>query len=443
MERISSRQNAIVKRFRDLARASRRCPSPPMPAAAAPSMILLDGEHLVQEALLCDIADRGRGVLGQQIDSVLSPAARIAREIEKRGGRVVIASDQVLAAHEPGAAPVGGRRDRPRPPGRRPRRHGDRDRAAAGARSGGPAGSGQRRRDRARRGGVRRLGRRGHRRARPIRSAGRRCAAPWAARSACRSPRAARCPTSWPRRRSAACASSPPSRAAARRCRSSISATHRHRPRRRRRGGAADDDGGGARDGDDSRCSRRSNRSTSRSRRRSSSTRRRDSASPARTTRAGSRPARGRPCLMDLFADDEPVRHADAGEDRSLRSARRADAAPHHRRHRRPGGAARSGTAAARRDRARPAAVDHPVGPARDRQDDARAGDRQRDAGALHRVQRGDVGDQGNPRGDGGSGAGAPPLRRPHDPVHRRDPPLQQGPAGRVPSRASSPATSS
>ena len=72
-------------------------------------------------------------------------------------------------------------------------------------------------------------------------------------------------------------------------------------------------------------------------------------------------------------------------------------------------------------------------GPPGHRQDDARAGDRQRDARAFHRVQRRDVGDQGDPRSDGGGGTGAPPLRRPDDPVHRRDPPLQQGAAGRLP----------
>ena len=58
----------------------------------------------------------------------------------------------------------------------------------------GPAGSGQRRRDRARR--RRRSARpaSSRSRARRIRSAGRRCAARWAARSGCRSPRAARSP---------------------------------------------------------------------------------------------------------------------------------------------------------------------------------------------------------------------------------------------------------
>ena len=46
------------------------------------------------------------------------------------------------------------------------------------------------------------------------------------------------------------------------------------------------------------------------------------------------------------------------------------------------------GQAAARGDRARPAAVDHPVGPARHRQDDARAHHRRHDQGAVRLVQR-------------------------------------------------------
>ena len=114
-------------------------------------------------------------------------------------------------------------------------------------------------------------------------------------------------------------------------------------------------------------------------------------------------------------------------------AARRAHAAADARRVRRPGGAPRPGPAAAPGDRAGPPAVDHPLGPARHRQDDARAADRGVDARALHPVQRGALRHQGDPRGDGRSGGGAAPARPPHDPLHRRDPPLQQGAAGRLP----------
>ena len=57
MERISSRQNAIVKRFRDLARAARPAKADADPSARAGPATddLLDGEHLDQEARLNDI----------------------------------------------------------------------------------------------------------------------------------------------------------------------------------------------------------------------------------------------------------------------------------------------------------------------------------------------------------------------------------------------------
>jgi TrmH family RNA methyltransferase len=109
MERISSRQNAIVKRFRDLARASR-----PVPGSADETgrgghaiEVLLDGEHLVHEALLCGIRIELAAFSDKQINNVLSPAARIAKDVKKRGGRVVMVSDQVLAAMSPVQQPSG------------------------------------------------------------------------------------------------------------------------------------------------------------------------------------------------------------------------------------------------------------------------------------------------------------------------------------------------
>jgi TrmH family RNA methyltransferase len=109
MERISSRQNAIVKRFRDLARASRPVPSRDDTSGRGGHAVevLLDGEHLVHEALSCDIAIEIAAFSDKQIDNVLSPAARIARDVKQRGGRVVIVSDQVLAAMSPVQHPSG------------------------------------------------------------------------------------------------------------------------------------------------------------------------------------------------------------------------------------------------------------------------------------------------------------------------------------------------
>jgi TrmH family RNA methyltransferase len=102
MERISSRQNALVKRFRDLARASRT-----VTAAGHSAEILLDGEHLVQEALSCDIRVEIAAFSDRHLANALSPLARIAKDVKKRGGRVVTVSEQVLAAISPVQQPSG------------------------------------------------------------------------------------------------------------------------------------------------------------------------------------------------------------------------------------------------------------------------------------------------------------------------------------------------
>jgi TrmH family RNA methyltransferase len=103
MERISSRQNAIVKRFRDLARTTRpaKADTGPFARAGISTEVLLDGEHLVQEALLCDIPVEIAVFSDRHLSNVLSPAARIAKDIKARGGRVLTGSDQVLAAMSP------------------------------------------------------------------------------------------------------------------------------------------------------------------------------------------------------------------------------------------------------------------------------------------------------------------------------------------------------
>src|SRR5262245_21968900 len=111
MERITSRQNAVVKRFRDLARASR---------AAAPvgraevhgtgghaGEILLDGEHLLHEALACDVPVELAAFLDRQVGNVLSPLGRLAKDVRKRGGRVILVTDDVLAAISPVQHPAG------------------------------------------------------------------------------------------------------------------------------------------------------------------------------------------------------------------------------------------------------------------------------------------------------------------------------------------------
>src|SRR5919197_4765714 len=98
MERITSRQNAIVKRFRDLARAS---------GGATTGEVLLDGAHLVQEALACGVPVEVAAFSDREVGAALSPLARIASDVKKHGGRVLTVTDQVLAAISPVQHPSG------------------------------------------------------------------------------------------------------------------------------------------------------------------------------------------------------------------------------------------------------------------------------------------------------------------------------------------------
>jgi TrmH family RNA methyltransferase len=92
MERITSRQNAIVKRFRELARA---------PGTATSSEILLDGAHLLQEALATGISVEVAAFSERHLAHTQSPLAQLARDLDKRGGRTIGVTDQVLAAMSP------------------------------------------------------------------------------------------------------------------------------------------------------------------------------------------------------------------------------------------------------------------------------------------------------------------------------------------------------
>ena len=126
-----------------------------------------------------------------------------------------------------------------------------------------------------------------------------------------------------------------------------------------------------------------------------------------------------------------PVRRRRRGALAQPGAARRAASPAHDRRGRRTTAAARARSPAAPARRAGPAVLGAAVGAAGHGQDDARPG-RRRDHGQGLRA---DVGRhrrrQGRPRRHR---AGPPAPRRArtgHDPVPRRDPPLQQGPAGR------------
>ena len=95
MERITSRQNAIVKRFRELARAA---------GGDAVGEMLLDGAHLVQEALATRRPDRRRGVRPTRARRTRSsPIGALAQDLATRGGRVARRHRSGARRDEPGA----------------------------------------------------------------------------------------------------------------------------------------------------------------------------------------------------------------------------------------------------------------------------------------------------------------------------------------------------
>jgi TrmH family RNA methyltransferase len=93
MERIASRQNPLVRRFRELART-----------ADSSGAALLDGAHLLQEALRSHVPIE----LVAIADRVTSPEGRaLAEEAQRAGARVLHVPDQVLAAMSPVRQPTG------------------------------------------------------------------------------------------------------------------------------------------------------------------------------------------------------------------------------------------------------------------------------------------------------------------------------------------------
>jgi TrmH family RNA methyltransferase len=91
MERISSRQNPIVKRFRALTD----------PSAES---LLLDGAHLLEEALASGVALDVVAVTDAMADG---PAGALARRAEREGARMVSVSESVMAAMSPVRQPSG------------------------------------------------------------------------------------------------------------------------------------------------------------------------------------------------------------------------------------------------------------------------------------------------------------------------------------------------
>ena len=149
-------------------------------------------------------------------------------------------------------------------------------------------------------------------------------------------------------------------------------------------------------------------------------------------TRPGSRASSPSSSGPAYFPHERPLRRRGAGADAGSRAAGAAAAAALARRVRRPGAGARRALGAAARDRGGPGRLGDPLRAARDRQDDARP-DRRRDDRRGVRGALRCVGDrEGRARG---ARAGARAARRvggADDPLPRRDPPLQQGSAGRA-----------
>jgi TrmH family RNA methyltransferase len=93
MRRISSRQNALVARFRELARG--RGPD---------GAVLLDGEHLVEEAIDAGVVLETVAFAERVIDS---RADGLVARLERTNVDLVRAPDQVLAAMSPARQPSG------------------------------------------------------------------------------------------------------------------------------------------------------------------------------------------------------------------------------------------------------------------------------------------------------------------------------------------------
>ena len=138
---------------------------------------------------------------------------------------------------------------------------------------------------------------------------------------------------------------------------------------------------------------------------------------------------------MRVQREHEPLRsHArpQACPARGHRSARRAHAAPHPRGVRRATASPRSRQAAPHVDRERRPRLDHLLGPSRRRQDHPRQDHRRTNPLQLHRILRRPLRHQRNQAGHGRCRKSLD-LWLAHHPLRRRNPPLQQSPAGRFP----------
>ncbi len=93
MERISSRHNPLVKRFRELARLG-----------ASEEALLLDGQHLIEEAIAAEVPIEVAAFSEKHAQGRLLTLAARTRRL---GARTVTVTDQVLAAISPVQQPSG------------------------------------------------------------------------------------------------------------------------------------------------------------------------------------------------------------------------------------------------------------------------------------------------------------------------------------------------
>jgi TrmH family RNA methyltransferase len=93
MRRVSSRQNPVVAQFRDLARGR-----------DAGDRVLLEGEHLVAEALASGVAIDTIAIAERLAGTA---AAQLAERVERAGGEALHVPEQVMGALSPTRQPSG------------------------------------------------------------------------------------------------------------------------------------------------------------------------------------------------------------------------------------------------------------------------------------------------------------------------------------------------
>ena len=98
MDRVTSRQNPLVKEFRALLNVSRRH------SARGGRRVLLEGVHLLQEALASGLSIE---IVAGRADLLEGSMSALAQQAESSGARLVTVNDAVLSAISPVRQPSG------------------------------------------------------------------------------------------------------------------------------------------------------------------------------------------------------------------------------------------------------------------------------------------------------------------------------------------------